>query len=171
MMNARALTDNEIRMARQVFNATIDYTRVRIVSDAWWLLAADAAMCVGNHIVFPKHRCSADFTGDSLFQQAWLIHELTHVWQYQQGFSVWWGGVCLGMRGGYVRRRAYRCPDLAGVAHWGKLNMEQQAEVMAQFFLAVYAADTRYVPLLPHYRRLLRPFFRQSHNHSLLPHY
>ena len=121
--------------------------------------------------MFPPDHYVANFAAGSQAQQAWLIHELTHVWQYQQGFALLWGGICLGLRGGYLGRRGYHCPNLAQVFDFRSLNMEQQAEMMAQFFQAAWCADARYVPMLPHYRRLLKPFFQRGQAHSLLPHY
>ena len=44
-------------------------------------------------IYFPKQSCPADFALADRSYRIWLIHELTHVWQYQQGFRTWLAGL------------------------------------------------------------------------------
>ena len=41
-----------------------------------------------GHVYFNEHDWCADFSQQSLGTQSWLIHELTHVWQIQQGIKV-----------------------------------------------------------------------------------
>lgn len=73
----RAMTEYEIRQASRVFGGAIDYSKVQ-VSDgsvsAEILSAGGYARTIGNTINFPDG-ASRDM--------ALMIHELTHVWQYQ----------------------------------------------------------------------------------------
>ena len=171
MQPVRNLSAAEITLAQTVFQNGIDYAAVRIHAGAWWLRAPHMAVAPGNGIYFPPAHCCADFAAAGLGQQAWLIHELTHVWQHQHGFPLWCGAMLLGLRGAYVRRRGYRYAALEQVAHLGCLNMEQQADVLAHYFLACQPAHTPYRAQLPQYRRLLRPFWANPHNARLLPRY
>ena len=171
MKAVRGLSAAEIALAQTVFQHGIDYAAVRIYAGAWWLRSPNMAVAPGNGIYFPAAHCCADFAAGSLGQQAWLIHELTHVWQHQHGFPLWWGGLLLGLRGAYLRRRGYRYPPPVQIAHLGCLNMEQQADVLAHYFLACQPAHTPYQPHIPQYRRLLRPFWANPHDARLLPHY
>lgn len=91
--------------------------------------------------------------------------------QHQHGFPLLFGGVLMALYAGYVRRRAYRYPPVAQISTLGCLNMEQQADVLAHYFLAARHNDARYRAQLPQYRRLLRPFFADAHRRCLLPHY
>jgi len=98
-LHRRSLSSHEGNEARLVFGASIAYERVAIIEDvAWpnwvgrigaWLSRTEApknnAVTLGNRLYFPKHLLTdspADPTG-SLNDMAWLIHELTHTWQYQ----------------------------------------------------------------------------------------
>jgi hypothetical protein len=107
---ARALTMMEIDEARLVFGNSMGYTKIKLVEDARWpdLLARIAAwigggptpthnaVTLGNRLYFPVTlRTSPDDTGDiSLPDMAWLIHEITHAWQYQhRGWSYFWQAI------------------------------------------------------------------------------
>lgn len=99
-MHRRKLSPNESNEARLVFGASIAYERVVIIEEvAWpnwvgrigsWLSRVEAprnnAVALGNKLYFPK-RLLTDNPADpvsSINDMAWLIHELTHVWQYQR---------------------------------------------------------------------------------------
>jgi len=71
----RRLTRDEQALAESVFGQSIDYTRVRLVP-------ADLLRfrTVGNNIYIPR-----GFTISDRSTAQTLIHELTHVWQYQHG--------------------------------------------------------------------------------------
>ncbi len=98
-MHRRNLSSHESIQAQLVFGASIAYDRVAIFEEiAWpnwvgrigsWFTRTEApeniAVTLGNKLFFPKH-LSTDNPDDlvgSLNDMAWLIHELTHVWQYQ----------------------------------------------------------------------------------------
>ena len=78
----RAMTEYEIRQAQRVFGAAIDYTKVRINEGSISAKIASVggyARTIGNTIHMPE--------GGSR-NMAFMIHELTHVWQYQsQGWT------------------------------------------------------------------------------------
>ncbi|WP_225747494.1 hypothetical protein [Eikenella sp. Marseille-P7795] len=102
-------------------------------------------------------------------ERARLIHELAHVWQHQNGFPVWLGGLLTALRGGYLKQRAYRLPHLAAVPHLSRLNMEQQAEIFALYYRAAHCREPAIAPLLPHLQRLLHPFFQNPASRTLRP--
>ena len=74
-ISGRPLTLKEIALAREIFRASIDYSRVR-------LIPTDILeyRTVGNTIRVPR-----DFTIANAYMAQTLIHDLTHVWQYQHG--------------------------------------------------------------------------------------
>ncbi len=166
----RLLTQQEIKLAQNTIGNAIDWSKVQIANGKWWLIHPHAAMTCGNTIIFPKNYYQSDFSHSSKYNQAWLVHELIHVWQYQHGFPILFAGIILAAKGGYYKRRAYRYGELRKIKAFGQLNMEQQARLIEHYFLAKHG-DKRYAPLLPQYRRLLIPFFRQPHNRQLLPIY
>lgn len=136
----RPLTMGEINLAKRVFKSQIDYEQVKIHQGAYLrfgLQKAQIAMAPNGHIYFPKTSYLPDFSKGTPSQQAWFIHEMTHVWQYQRGVSVILHGLWLALLGGYLgQRRAY-------IYYLPKnlnktlvdFNIEQQACIMADFFL------------------------------------
>jgi hypothetical protein len=78
----RTMTEYEIRQARRVFGDAIDYTKVRINEGSISAKVASVggyARTIGNTVHMPE--------GGSR-NMAFMIHELTHVWQYQhQGWT------------------------------------------------------------------------------------
>ena len=74
----RRLTPGERALARGVFADAIDLDRVRI---APWL-PGRTAVTTGSTIHFTRG-ATADFAGEPPHLQAWLVHELVHVWQFQ----------------------------------------------------------------------------------------
>ena len=74
---SRSLTEWEISEARKVFGGAIKYSEVTIEDGspgAWWGSLGGYARTVGNTIYFPD---------GSSRNMTLLIHELSHVWQYQ----------------------------------------------------------------------------------------
>ncbi len=72
-LSGRPLLSSEIALARPIFGNTIDYSKVRLIPTS-----VAEFTTVGNNI-----RVSSNFTISVPFFAETLIHELTHVWQYQ----------------------------------------------------------------------------------------
>jgi RHS repeat-associated protein len=88
----RSLTELEINEARKVFGEKINYSRVRIYDRAiFFFQPSDMGMTPFGNIYIPNapadfiRYVSSDPTDD---YPAWLMHELTHVYQYQNGTNV-----------------------------------------------------------------------------------
>lgn len=167
----RSLNDSEIRAARTVFADSIDYSAVRIYRGLPFLpLRTGHAVAPCGHIYFPRHNCADDFTCGDARLTLWLIHELTHVWQWQHGFKPWLGGLLLAIRGAYFKRAAYRIPADCRKLHFRELNMEQQAVAVEQLF-----ASRHFPRLLPPPERIFRTaideFADHPHDSALLPSY
>ncbi|TET98944.1 MAG: hypothetical protein E3J30_05695 [Anaerolineales bacterium] len=154
-MHRRNLSSRESIEAQLVFGASIAYERVAIIEEVdwpnWvgrigsWLSRTEAprnnAVALGNKLYFPKLLLtdnSADPVG-SLNDMAWLIHELTHVWQYQHFWlaylpQVMWAhirngsetynyGLKRGLDGAF--ERGERLEDF---------NREQQGEIARHYY-------------------------------------
>lgn len=98
-MSKRRLSHQEREESSLVFGSSLNYDQVWIYEEvAWpdWIGRLGAllqrrqpgghnAVTLGNRIFFPTRLESSHPTPRiQLNQTAWLIHELTHVWQYQQ---------------------------------------------------------------------------------------
>jgi hypothetical protein len=137
----RPLSQGERALARSVFGAAIDLDRVRLAP----VLPGGGAITLGRVILFP-HDAQWDFAEQPARLQAWLLHELTHVWQFQT--RPWrtlasWARVLLS--GGYgPAQRGYL---YAHPFDWARLNLEQQASVVEHAFLLRAGAATTQPPL------------------------
>lgn len=173
-MIKRTLTEGEIALARLLFQDAIDYSKVVLVFDSFWQKASKAAVAPNGRIYFPKKAQCDDFSAAPVQMQVWFMHEMTHVWQYQRGFSVLWSGMLLFCGGGYFRSKAYRYLQDASqqqIAAFEQLNMEQQAEVVAHYFAAKHLCLTAYAPRLPLLEACIQPFLHHPTWLSLLPHH
>lgn len=123
----RRLTPAEQALAREVFGDGLRLERVRILALPVW----DRAFVAGPRlIVWPAATLPADFGAAPLAQQAVLVHELTHVWQAQNGVRLLRAKL---RAGDSAASYAY---DAAGLGDFASLNIEQQAMVVEHAFLA-----------------------------------
>lgn len=124
----RALTDGEIALAREAFGRAIRLDAVRLI--AWpFARAFVAGRWFGRDwIVWPHRALIEDLADASVRAQGVLIHELTHVWQAQQGVGLLLAKLKAGDRpDSYAYTADAEC-------RWESLNIEQQAMVMEHRF-------------------------------------
>lgn len=126
----RHLTPGEINLAREAFGDALDYGPIRFMPSP---KPFDRAFVPGrwfgrDWIVWPKKNLPDDLSAAPLKLQATFIHELTHVWQAQQGVNLLTGKL---KAGDSVASYAY---PLAAGCDWDHLNIEQQAMVVEHRF-------------------------------------
>lgn len=131
----RSMTEWEIGQARRVFGSAIDYSRVTIADGSLSARAASAggyARTIGNVVSFP--------TGASR-NMGLMIHELTHVWQYQTtGWTyapkALWAQVTEGYS--YAETGKTTEQSLLDARAAGRrltdYNNEQQGDILADYF-------------------------------------
>lgn len=146
----RRLTDAEQRLAHEVFGVGLDSARVRLVALPAW----DRAFVAGPSLmIWPATAAVDDFGQAPLPAQATFVHELTHVWQAQNGVRLL---VAKLRAGDSTASYAY---DLANQTDFARLNIEQQAMVVEHAFTlsrggrAPFAAEL-YANLAPAWRRV-----------------
>jgi len=125
-MRLRRLTAGEAALARDMFGEGLDPAR------PWVLTGAPTggwAMVLVGVMLFPID--VADFAAEPLERQAWFVHEMAHVRQFQSK-PLWtllsWAGLAL--TGGYLTRRAYAPPKPGATP-----NLEQEAMAVEARFL------------------------------------
>jgi len=134
----RSLTTSEIAYAKDVFKNSIDYSEITITRDS--LISTGAPKTLGNTIHLRSDW--GHFVGDTLELTQdgleTLIHEMGHVWQYQNGGlayipeSLW--AQFKGFLGSGDRGAAYdwRAAHASGLP-WKKWNPEQQASAIEDY--------------------------------------
>lgn len=180
-VKSRPLTAGEVAMTRLIFKDSIDYSKVRVHNEEYLpfgLQFNDTAMTPNGSMYFNQDHYVQDFSTvkDNPGAKMWFMHEMTHVWQYQLGYSVTWQGFWTGITGGYFRDRAYKInptdhkdsPDKN--KSFSDFNLEQQAKIIEQYYGAKYLSATLYDDLyLPFHERVLQEFLRSPKNAALLP--
>lgn len=183
-MSKRRLSPSELAEARLVFGDGLQYDRVRVseggyfpnfIADLGALFQGrkrtwDNAVTLGDTSHFPRrlrtepHELAAD-----LADMAWLIHELTHQWQYQTaGWRYLWEALRVQLSqgtAGYDYRGKHGSPrEALRAAHaarrrFADFNREQQGDIARDYYMARKrgedAAD--WEPFLDDVRKLGRP--------------
>lgn len=129
----RPLNEGEMGWARMIFNDSIDYSQVRVVTKD---LDTENAFALRDNIFIPKAWESAgDISKARDFKHvAVFMHEMTHVWQYQNGMHN------LGKHMGVTLQGidAYKY-DIAEGDRFEDFGLEQQASIVEDFMLAMGA--------------------------------
>jgi len=174
----RYLTAGEIIYCRLIFGDAIEYSRVKVYNKKWMpMQRSDVVMTPNGNIYYPdgfKEDFSVGGASDADLQL--FMHEMTHVWQYQNGYNVKLNGILSFKKSRY----SY---DLIEGKRLSDYNMEAQADLLADYFLllkfgdigAVYLSEKKYrcndcsADLLLRYKAVLADFILNPHAKSNLP--
>lgn len=150
----RLLTALETGEASVVFGDALEYGGVRLQEDArWpdWLAQTMArlrgesppshnAVTLGNRIHFPVPLRTTDAGAPGFLEDmGWLVHELTHAWQYQHHGPIYllqavWAQVRLGSDAyGYGWQAGLQAAVAAGKT-LADFNPEQQGEIARHYY-------------------------------------
>ncbi len=144
------MTAREIALARSVFGDAIKYDRVRIHARKWWWFQPRRiTMAPDGHLWFHPRGdlfCE-DFCDRNLSLQGLFLHELTHVWQHQQGIFL------------PLKRHPFCRYDYSLKPGWrlSQYGLEQQAEIVRHVFLLRQGVQVAGAPPLAQYEGIL-PF-------------
>jgi hypothetical protein len=152
----RSLYDWEIQEARRVFGSQLEYAAIRIhecvatpdkinrIGTRLKGLPAPTnhnAITLGNHCYFPVRLLEAPTPPESSesYKIGWLIHELTHCWQYQhQGWKYLAKALQAQFREG---AQAYQFGDENGLLErlargekFANFNLEQQGDICRSYY-------------------------------------
>lgn len=161
-------------MLRQVFGAAVDYSTVKIHNHGYWMFFGfqpeDTATAPDGEVYLPHRLYAADFSTESDLRMRLLVHEMTHVWQYQRGYPVKRvRGPRPNMRYEYTLAPGKRLCDY---------NMEAQGNMLADYFLLKFRNakrrlyEARYVSHpnpLPLYENILAHFIADPSAAANLP--
>jgi hypothetical protein len=191
--HSRSLTSGEIEMAKTIFKESIDYNVVKVHDKGFLIFdlqPAGSGMTPfgeihttkqnGDYCIVNLKSCAVqtDYSTANPGIQAFFIHEMVHVWQYQLGFSVAWRGFLTFLSGGYNSNSGHEKStvydyDANSVTQtkFSDFNYEQQGDIIADYYLAtVYPATNKEsVIKLPGLRLILIDFFNDPNDKKLLP--
>jgi hypothetical protein len=115
---AKKLTEEQIIELKKVFLSSVDYSKVLVkAGNSHLLTISGRAFVMGNTIYMPKENYSLGL----------LVHEMTHVWQHQNGGYGYIGSSLVGQ---YLGEGYDFVKGISGGKSWAKLNPEQQASLI-----------------------------------------
>jgi len=140
----RPLTDGEMALLLPIFNDKVDYGKIDIRSGVgldirtWGPIATNNAVTLGNTIRFPSSGYQEDFSQANTSSQAWLVHEVGHIYQYQNYPEYSW--IKAAAEG--LRSDTYKYSLIEGKT-FGSYRYEQQAEILADYFIALQKSSSQ----------------------------
>ncbi|MEZ0262864.1 MAG: hypothetical protein ACAH80_17800 [Alphaproteobacteria bacterium] len=173
-LKGRPLTPGETKLAQEVFGNSIDYKKVTIYNGPPKIaglieLNKDGlgAISPGGNIYLVGKDCQKpDLSQGSQSDRRLFIHEMTHVWQHQQGRFVNCEAVALFVKSGFEYNKAYAY-DLDATQKFRMLNLEQQADVVEDYFalksLPAKDAPPDRAEKIAKFERLLKPVLPLQH--------
>lgn len=173
----RGLYDWEIEEARCVFGSGFDYSRVRIHENDPFPNRIDQlgrklkrlppeehnnAITLGNHCIFPVSLPEKPVGVDEPehYKVCWLIHELTHAWQFQrQG----WMYLVRALKAQFQEKaHVYEYGGVEGLKSRRKsgvsiksFNLEQQGDIARDYYTRLRRGEdvTDYLPYIEEFQR------------------
>jgi hypothetical protein len=149
---SRGLTGGEVSMAEEVFFDDIDYGQVNVFNKKFaFFQPSGIAMSPNGSIYFHPDDYLDDFSLASVDTRAWFMHEMTHVWQKQQGMNVMWLG---------ATNRNYSYLPLAPAPpgrSFYSFGIEQQGEIVRDYYMLRSGYSVPGAPPISAYQSVL-PF-------------
>ncbi len=125
----RRLTDQEIATLRKVYGDSIDYDQVRIKEGFAGLFSTNDRAFVHGNTVYMK---------DNVIDEHLLVHEMAHVWQFQNGGSDYMSEALISQEWG----NGYDWQKSIPATPWNELEPEQQAEFLADAYASGFFNGT-----------------------------
>lgn len=138
-MSLRPLTSGEVRLARTMFGDSLDYGTIHISDGKCSVIQPpNTAMTLSND-VYMSTAYRDDYAQGSAEDRGLFIHELTHVWQYQNKvLNPVAEAVDLNLKHKFNYAAAYPffLEEGRDLADYG---MEQQASIVQEYYLLRHA--------------------------------
>ncbi|MCF6364906.1 MAG: hypothetical protein L3J35_01770 [Bacteroidales bacterium] len=127
----RKLNNNELQILKSIYFHTIDYNKVELTNQHLFskILKKYRGIVFDNTIVFTNKSYKYDFS-KTISDMALLVHEICHIWQYQNLNYRWY-------KAGVEHLKFGKSTYSYNIADHKKLTdfrFEQQGEIMADYF-------------------------------------
>jgi len=147
---SRPLTDGETAIAHGIFGKSIECGRVRVLRRKFvFFQPPSVTMAPDGNIWFhpaghlARSAVADDFSKAKAGIRAHFVHEMTHVWQHQNGVNVVLEKVLMFFRYGAFGGYEYELVPGKGFREY---NIEQQACIVADAYLAGCAGKDFRIP-------------------------
>jgi hypothetical protein len=135
---SRNLTSGEITIAQSIYGSSIIYNRVKIHDGKYFFgQPSNSGMTPRGEIYAHGTAYHADYSFETASTQAFFIHEMCHVWQYQNDIlNVIWSAITEQVSHGFDYAAAY--PYLLEAdKNLTDYDMEQQASIVEDYYRVV----------------------------------
>ncbi|NPA45485.1 MAG: hypothetical protein GXO49_08120, partial [Chlorobi bacterium] len=127
----RNLTNNELSILKSLYYNEVNYNKVIITNEHFFskILNSYSGIVFDNTIVFTAKSYKDDFS-KTTSDMSLLVHEMCHVWQYQNLNYRWY-------KAGVEHIKFGKATYLYDISEHKKLTdfrFEQQGEIMADYF-------------------------------------
>ncbi len=133
-MSSRKLTHGEIELARGVFGESVDYSKVTVTADKFMGFHPEGTAMAPDGNLY-MHGCYRDdYSDGGTYHQALFIHEMTHVWQFQNKVLQPVAEAVklnLKLKFDYAAAYPYHLDEKKDLLQY---NMEQQASIVQDYF-------------------------------------
>lgn len=144
--DTRSMTEDEKKLGRSVFGDTIQYARVTIADD---LGVGDRPWTEPVQYLSVLHLGPQAFANSDRYK-ALLVHELTHVWQGQNGIFTFAYVANSGWHQLFSGSAAYKYTP---GKNWSEYNVEQQAHIVEDWYATGMSTES---PLYRYIRDIIR---------------
>src|SRR6185312_5177574 len=135
MAFSRPLTSGEIALARKTFGNSIDYTTVKIHNHPFMPLQPQESGMTPNGEIYIRGCYSKDYAAEDISLRGFFLHEMTHVWQYQNKILhpvLAAAELNLKHKFNYAASYDFLLDSKKDFINYG---MEQQAAIIQQYYL------------------------------------
>lgn len=135
MLFSRHLTTGEIALARQVFGDSIDYAAVKIHNRPYVPMQPANSGMTPDGEIYMRDCYKADYSREDVSWRGLFIHEMAHVWQYQNKIFhpvVAAGLLQLKHKFNYAAAYDFELNKKKDLTDYG---MEQQAAIIQQYYV------------------------------------
>ena len=99
----------------------------------------DTAISPNWNIFFPQNICYKDFSKENIPNQTWFIHEMWHVFQYQnQWQTLFWKATKLVILDTWIKWKDVYFYEIDENKKLTDYNVEQQWDIFADYFLYLH---------------------------------
>lgn len=165
----RSLTDGEIVLLKSVFGNGLNYEDIRIDEGGIAATETRRAIAITHYDIMRFPKPLEDFSHSKTEDRAWLVHEATHVWQWQQyGTDTYEKASQLWLSEGFDYDAGYK---FSLSDKFSEMSFEAQARAIEDRYLVSQSKPPRDetdwqsdqpVPPLSAYDILLQPFDAQN---------
>ena len=137
-MSGRSLMAGEERIAREIYKNSINYSKVKIHDGKYFFgQPDDSGMTPRGEIYASSGAYNADYSRENASTQGFFIHEMGHVWQYQNSIlNVIFSALLEQIEHGFDYNKAY--PYLLDANKTlTDYDIEQQASILEDYFRVV----------------------------------